>query len=126
MTPTKLMPPVFPYHNGNVMLLLQSVWSNGSMFDCRVRDTRIESHHGRLIFGRLFVKQFALCYWTILCLSVCLSVCRVTLVYCGQMVGKIKVPLGTEVGLSPGHTVLDGNPAPSMERGIAVYRRASV
>jgi len=33
-------------------------------------------------------------------------------VYCGQMTGCIKVPLGTEVDLSPGHIVLDGDPAP--------------
>jgi len=28
------------------------------------------------------------------------------------MVGWIKMPLGTEIGLSPGHIVLDGDPAP--------------
>jgi len=38
------------------------------------------------------------------------SVC--TLMYCGQTVGCIKMPLGTEVGLGPGHIVLDGKPAP--------------
>jgi len=43
------------------------------------------------------------------CLSVCLSV---TLVYCGQTVGLIKMKLGMQVGLCPGHIVLDGNPAP--------------
>jgi len=37
----------------------------------------------------------------------------VTLVYCGQTVGWIKMKLGTEEGLGPGHTVLDGDPAPS-------------
>ena len=37
-------------------------------------------------FGRLFVKVFALCYQ----ISVCLSV---TLVYCGQMVTRIKLKL---------------------------------
>jgi len=42
-------------------------------------------------------------------LSVCLSV---TLVYCGQTVGRIKMKLGTQVGLAPGHIVLDGDPAP--------------
>ena len=36
-----------------------------------------------LVFGRPFVKRFALCYWTVVCLS-CLSVLSVTLVYCGQ------------------------------------------
>jgi len=43
------------------------------------------------------------------CLSVCLSM---TLVYCGQTVGWIKMPLGMEVGFGPGHIVLDGDPVP--------------
>jgi len=42
----------------------------------------------------------------------CLSVLSVTLVYCGQTVGWIKMPLGTELGLGPAHIVLDGDPAP--------------
>ena len=42
----------------------------------------------------------------------CLSVLSVTLVYCGQTVGWIKMPLGTEIDLGPDHTVLDGHPAP--------------
>jgi len=29
-------------------------------------------------------------------------------IYCGQTAGWIKMPLGTEVDLGPGHTVLDG------------------
>ena len=37
--------------------------------------------------------------------------------YCGQTAGCIKMPLGMEVGLSPGDFVLDGNPAPSQKRG---------
>jgi len=40
----------------------------------------------------------------------------VTLVYCGQTVGWIRTPLGTKVGLGPGHTVLDGDPAPPFKR----------
>jgi len=31
---------------------------------------------------------------------------------CAQMASSIKTPLGMEVGLGPGHTVLDGDPAP--------------
>jgi len=42
----------------------------------------------------------------------CLSCLFVTLVYCGQTIGRIKTKLGTEVGLVPGHIVLDGDPAP--------------
>ena len=61
-----------------------------------------------------------------------LSVLSVTLVYCGQTVGWIKLklgmqvghgqtagwmktPLGTEVDLCPGHIVLDGDPAPPIK-----------
>jgi len=35
-----------------------------------------------------------------------------TLVYCGQTAGWIKMKLGMEAGLGPGHIVLDGHPAP--------------
>jgi len=47
------------------------------------------------------------------------SVLSVTLVYCGQTVGWIKMKLGTEVGLGPGHIVLDVDPAPLSQRGTA-------
>ena len=63
-------------------------------------------------FGRPFVKRFVLCYWTVVCLSVCLSVLSVMLVYRGQTVEWINMPLGMEVGLHPDHTVLDGHLAP--------------
>ena len=33
-------------------------------------------------------------------------------VYCGQRAGWIRIPLGTEIGLSPGDTVLDDDSAP--------------
>jgi len=32
-------------------------------------------------------------------------------VYCGQMAGWIKIALAMEVGISPGHIVLDEDPA---------------
>ena len=38
-------------------------------------------------------------------------------VYCGQTAGWIKMSLGTKVGLGPGHSVLDEDPAPSPQRG---------
>ena len=66
-----------------------------------------------LVFGRPFLKRFALCYRSIVCLS-CLSV---TLVYCGQTVGRIKMKLGMQVGLDPGHIVLHGDPAPPLPKG---------
>jgi len=43
------------------------------------------------------------------CRPTCMSV---TLMYCGQTVGRIKTPLDTEVGLGPIDIVLGGNPAP--------------
>ena len=66
--------------------------------------------------GRPSVKRFALCYWSVVCVS-CLSVClSVTLMYCGQTVGWIKMKLGMQIGLGPGHIVLDWNPAPPKGR----------
>ena len=48
--------------------------------------------------------------------------------YCGQTAAWIKVPLGTKVGLGPGHVVSDGDPAPPLqERGTALnYRPMSI
>jgi len=62
------------------------------------------------VFGRQFVKWLALCCRTLSVLSC--PVLSVTLVYCGQTVGWIKVPRGMEVGLGPGHIVLDGTQLP--------------
>ena len=42
----------------------------------------------------------------------CPHVLSVTLVYCGQTCGWIKMALGTEVGLGPGDIGLDGDRAP--------------
>jgi len=38
-------------------------------------------------------------------------------VYCGQMAVCIRIQVGTEVGLSLGDTVLDGDPAPPLLKG---------
>jgi len=51
-------------------------------------------------------------------MSVC-PVLSVMLVYCGQMVGWIKMKLGVQVGLGPGHVVLDGHPANPPKKGTA-------
>jgi len=72
----------------------------------------IDVHPLNVILVQPFVKRFAL-----LCdrCPVCLSV---TLVYCSQTVGWIKISLGTEVGLGPGHIMLAGDPAhPPPQKG---------
>ena len=54
-------------------------------------------------FGRPFVKRFALCYRTVVCLScLSLSVCLSVMLGNGQAVKWITMPLGTEIGLGPG------------------------
>ena len=72
-----------------------------------------------MIFGRPLVKRFALCYRTccLSCLYVCLSVLSVTIVHCGQPVGRIKMKLGSQVVLGPGHIVLHGDPPPPPPKG---------
>jgi len=59
--------------------------------------------------GNHYKWQFALCYGHI--------VLSVTLVYCSQTVGWIKIPLGMEVGLSLGDIALDGDTAPPHGKG---------
>jgi len=66
-----------------------------------------------MIFGRPFVKNIRPML-SVRCLSVCLSV---TLVYCGQTVGRIKMKLGMQVGLGPGHIVLGGDQAAPPPKG---------
>jgi len=79
-----------------------------------------------IVFGRPFVKRFALCYQTVV-LSVCLSCLSVTLLYSGQTVGWIEMKLDMEVGLGPGHIVLDGDPVPSPWKGAQfVYAVSTV
>jgi len=72
-----------------------------------------------LVFGRPFMKRFALCYRTVV-LSV-LSVLGVTLVYCGQTVGWMKMKRGMEVGFGPGHIVLDGDPALTKGHNSSIF-----
>jgi len=46
----------------------------------------------------------------------CLSYLSVTLMYCGQTVGWIKMKLGKQIGLGLA-TLLDGDPAPPPPKG---------
>jgi len=64
-----------------------------------------------------FVKRFALCYRSVV-YPVCLSCLSVTFVHCGQTVERIKMKLGKQVGLGPGHIVLDGDPAAPLPKGV--------
>jgi len=48
---------------------------------------------------------------------------------CGQTVGWIKMPLGKEVGLGPGHNVLDGNPVGTQrppQQPLPTFRPTSI
>jgi len=49
--------------------------------------------------------------------TVVLSVLYVPLVHCGQTFRWIKIKLGMQVGLGPGHIVLDGDPGPAPRKG---------
>jgi len=43
-------------------------------------------------------------------------------VYCGQTVVWIKMKLGMQVGLGPGHIVLNGDPAPPSPKGRSPHK----
>ena len=53
--------------------------------------------------------------------DILLSVLSVTLVYCGQTVGWIRMPLGTEVGLGPGDMVTQP-PSGKGAQQVATFR----
>ena len=79
------------------------------------------------ILGRSFVKRLALCYQTVVCLSVCLSCLSVQSVLSVCDVGALWPNGWTDqdktwhacIGFGPGHIVLDGDAAPPPQRGTA-------
>jgi len=75
---------------------------------CKVFDVE---HNYHQFVRRPYVKRFVICYRTVVCLSVCpvclsCSVCDVGVWW--PKVGWIQVKLGMQVGLGPGHILLDG------------------
>jgi len=70
--------------------------------------------------GRPFVKRFALCYRTLVCLSVChilscLPDCNVGILWPNGRMNQDET--WHKVGLGPGHIVLDGDPGPRPPKG---------
>ena len=72
-------------------------------------------------FMSMYRTDVSVCYQTVVCpVLSCLPVClSVTFVHCGQTVGRIKMKLGMQVGLGPGHIVLGGDPAPPPLKGLS-------
>ena len=79
--------------------------------------TRVCVPFTSVFIGQPFVKRFALCYRSVgplYILSLCLFVLSVYDVgVCSQTVGRIKMKLGMQVGLGPGHIVRWGPSCPS-------------
>ena len=82
------------------ILIRPTVWSQCTNVTDRQDRTgqRCDSIR-RTVFGRLFAKRFALCYRTVVLQLSVLAVLSVTLVYCGQTVGRIKRKLSMQVRL---------------------------
>ena len=70
------------------------------------------------MIGRPFVKRLALCYRSVV-LSVlsCLSVCDVRALWPNGWTDQGETWYAGQVGLGPGHIVLDGDPAPLPKKG---------
>ena len=106
----------------DIVGLLCPVWHNSKHATEIDRTYRVAIHDENNRHNQIFLNPnsvaFTASFWATDCKTVrpmlsdrCLSCLSVTLVYCGQAVGWIKMKLGMQVGLGPGHIVLDGNPA---------------
>jgi len=106
----------FPY-DPNKCPFARGIWAPSNT--CFLGPTQVHNPNGisigSAVLGIPFVKRFALCCRTVVCPV--LSVLSVTLVYCGQTVGWIRMPLRTKVSLGPDHIALDEDPAPSPQKG---------
>ena len=113
----------FPYKKTNLHFTCLDLFSDEFLTGIQLLDFHF--YPVLSFFGRPFVKRFALCCQTLAC-PVCLSVLSVTLVYCGQTVGFIEMKIGKQIGLGPGHIVLDEDPAPLPQKGAAPPPQFSV
>ena len=126
----------FSWDCANVLLL-----ANNMMIDCLIDCITMQLWISYISFHQLRVVDLAHSFWvTAGCLTLMeildkfwatitsngspcatglLSCLTVTLVYCGQTAGWIRIPLGMEVGLGPDDIVLDGDPAFLTERRTA-------
>jgi len=86
--------------------------------DAKVRD-RIPH-----IFGRPFVKRFAVCYQTVVCLS-CLSVCDVGVLWQNGWMNQDETWHGGRPRPRPGHIVLDGVQQPPSFRPMSIVAKRS-
>ena len=79
----------------------------------------VETKCALKINGIRHYKHTETTFWATVCKTVrpVLSDHSVLSVKCGQTVGRIKMKLGMQVGLSPGLIVLDGDPAPPPQKG---------
>ena len=118
---TTVWPGPRPTSTPSFILIRPNIWPQYTNVTDRQQRQWFDST-ARTVFGRPFANRFALCYQTVVLsvLSVCLSVLYVTLVCSGQTVGWIKMKLDMQVGLGPGHIVLDGVPPPP-QRGTAKW-----
>jgi len=98
------------YQNCSLLLCMTVVHN-----DTHTREQFLKLSIGLGLAFCVFKFRFFVCLWAIVCKTVhpmlsirYLSVLSVTFVHCGQTVGWIKMKLGTQVGLGPGHIVLGG------------------
>jgi len=93
---------------------------NGGLYPPTERQTSpgaevLEIENFRLsgtVFLATVCKRFALCYRIVVC-PVCLSLCDVGVMWPNSR------KLDMQIGLGPGHIVLDWDPAPPQKRGTA-------
>ena len=98
------------------ILIRQTVWPQCTNITDRQtgQDRQWSDSIERTVLQTVAQKQFALCYQTVVCLSV-LSVCDVGVLWPDGWMDQDKT--WHEGSLGPGHSILDGDPAPPPQKG---------
>ena len=98
--------------NRNLFPEFHELWSGGSVINLPCCDM----HQSFMWYTRSFWATVCETVRPMLsdrCLSVCLSVCNVGVLWPNCLTDQDETwKLGVQVGLGPGHIVLDGDPAP--------------
>ena len=107
----------------HLLLVVNAMWRGAGMrsTECAVHCSPKSLHHFWATVCKTVRRMLSDRRMSCPICPVCLSCLYMTLVYCGQTVGRTKMKLGVRVGLGPGHIVIDEDRAPPPPKRTAPF-----